>query len=313
MAEIPRHGIPIRCFAGAIAIPLQCYLLSRSPTRRFAKGELDPCGNHYWRAVLRATRSPPIGSIRSFRHHATVPVAAYSRRTPMPVTIHAAPTRDLTPEEIERWRAVPVPVAVGFGRDVGQIDPAIRPLLPPGRQPRLFGRAVTALCEPPDFGAVLHALDLVEVGDVLVIAAAGHAETAMIGEILGGHLRRRGGSGVVCDGAVRDVGTLAGWDDFSVFTRCITPRGPSSAERGAVNLPVVIAGCLVSPGDLVIGDDDGLVALSPSTVRARIADAEATLAREAGWQANLAAGRSVRETLELAPARRDGSSGAGRG
>jgi len=199
----------------------------------------------------------------------------------MPVTIHAAPARDLTPAEIDRWRAVPVAVAVDLGRDCGQIDPAIRPLLPPGRQPRLFGRAVTAFCEPPDFGAVLHALDLVEAGDVLVIAAAGHAETAMIGEILG-------------------------WDDFPVYARWITPRGPSSAERGAVNLPVVIGGRLVTPGDLVIGDDDGLVTLSPATVRARIGDAEARLAREAGWQASLAGGHSVRETFGLPPARRDG-------
>jgi regulator of RNase E activity RraA len=225
----------------------------------------------------------------------------------MPVIIHAAPARDLTPAEIDRWRGVPVAVAVDLGRDVGQIDPAIRPLRPPGRQPRLFGRAVTAACEPPDFGAVLHALDLVEPGDVLVIAAAGHAETAMIGEILGGYLRRRGGRGVVCDGAVRDVAALAGWDDFAVFARWITPRGPSSAERGAVNLPVVIGGRLVTSGDLVIGDDDGLVALSPATVRARIADAEATLARETDWEATLAAGRSVRETFGLPPAKRHGA------
>jgi 4-hydroxy-4-methyl-2-oxoglutarate aldolase len=217
----------------------------------------------------------------------------------MTVTIHSTPVSDLTPAEIEPWRAVPVAVAVDLGREVGQIDPAIRPLLPAGRQPRLFGRALTALCEPPDFGAVLHALDLMEPGDVLMIAAAGHAETAMIGEILGGHLRRRGGRGLVCDGAVRDVATLAGWAEFPVFARWVTPRGPASAERGAVNLPVVIGGRLVTPGDLVIGDDDGLVALAPPTVRDRIGDAEAKLAREAEWEASLAGGRSVRETFGL--------------
>ena len=99
---------------------------------------------------------------------------------------------------------------------------------------------------------------------------------------------------------------LAGWDDFSVFARSITPRGPSSAERGAVNLPVVIGGCLVTPGELVIGDDDGLVALSPATIRARIGDAEAKLAREAEWRPRLAGGRSVPETFGLTPARRHG-------
>jgi regulator of RNase E activity RraA len=217
----------------------------------------------------------------------------------MPVTLHTVPASDIKPADIERWRAVPVANAVDLGRDVGQIEPAIRPLRPAGRQPRLFGRAVTALCEPPDFGAVLYALDLIRPGDVLVIAAGGQGETAMIGEILGGHLRRRGAVGVVCDGAVRDVATLAGWDDFSVFARSVTPRGPSSAERGAVNQPVVIGGCLVSPGDLVIGDDDGLVALAPPAIHGRIGDAEAKLAREAEWQESLAAGRPVAETFGL--------------
>jgi regulator of RNase E activity RraA len=103
------------------------------------------------------------------------------------ITIHSTPLSDLMPAEIDRWRAVPVAVAVDLGRDVGQIDPAIRPLLPAGRQPRLFGRAVTAFCEPPNFGAVLYALYFVEPGDVLVLAASGQLETAMIGEIPGAH------------------------------------------------------------------------------------------------------------------------------
>jgi regulator of RNase E activity RraA len=192
-------------------------------------------------------------------------------------------------------------VAVDLGREIGQIDPAIRPLMPVRGQPRLFGRAVTALCEPPDFGAVLYAVDLIRPGDVLVIAAAGHAQTAMIGEIIGGHLRRRGGVGLVCDGAIRDVATLASWADFSVYTRFVTPRGPTSAERGAVNVPAIVGGGLVSPGDLVIGDDDGLVALGPSTIRARIGDAEAKLARESEWAAGLTSGCSVIDTFGLPP------------
>ena len=102
---------------------------------------------------------------------------------------------------------------------------------------------------------------------------------------------------------MRDVATLAGWGDLPVFTRWITPRGPASAERGAVNLPVVIGGCVVTPGDLMIGDDDGLVALTPAAIRDRIGDAEAKLALEAEWEASLASGRSVLETFGLSPAR----------
>ncbi len=221
----------------------------------------------------------------------------------MTVTVHPLPSSGLSPAEIDAWRPVPVAVAVDLVRDDGQIDPDVRPLNPPGRQPRLFGRAVTALCEPPDFGAVLHALDHITPGDVLMIAAAGHRETAMIGEILGGHLRRRGAAGLVCDGAVRDVATLSGWPDFSVFTRFVTPRGPSGVERGSVNAPVTIGGRRVTAGDLVIGDDDGLVVLTPALARSRIRDAEAKLALEADWLANLANGQSVRQTFALAPAK----------
>jgi 4-hydroxy-4-methyl-2-oxoglutarate aldolase len=217
----------------------------------------------------------------------------------LPVTIHSRAPSTLTDAEIEPWRKVPVAIAVDLARDIGQIDPAIRPLLPPGRQPALFGRAVTALCEPPDFGAVLHALDHVKKGDVLVIAAAGAPDFAMIGEILCGHLRRIGAAGVICDGAVRDVAMIASWPDFSVFSRHITPRGPSSAERGAVNRPVVFGGQIVTPGDVVIGDDDGLVALSSASVRTRLTAAQAKMAKETEWIAGLEQGRSVAELFGL--------------
>ncbi len=221
----------------------------------------------------------------------------------MTVTIVAAAAGGLTAAEIARWRDIPVAVAVDLSPE-SQIDPSIRPLNPPGRQPRLLGRAVTVSCTPPDFGAVVHALEHVGRGEVLMIAAGGDAVTAMIGEILSGHLRNRGAAGVVCDGAVRDVATLSGWPDFSVYSRSITPRGPTSAEHGILNAVVMIGGRRIAPGDLVIGDDDGLVCLSPETVRGRIGDAEARLAREEGWIDGLAAGRSVIETFGVKPAKR---------
>lgn len=219
----------------------------------------------------------------------------------MPVTLHSPPPCDLTPAEIARWADVPVAVAVDQCREGGQIDPAIRPLRPAGQQPRLFGQAVTVRCEAPDFGAMLHVLDVIRPGQVLMIAAGGHRDTAMIGDILSGHLRAKGAAGLVCDGAVRDVATLAGWDDFPVFTRWITPRGPTGADRGAINGPVVIGGCTVHPGDLVIGDDDGLISLTPALVRSRIADSEAKLARETVWIRALAEGRAAADVFGLAP------------
>ncbi len=217
----------------------------------------------------------------------------------MAVIIHNRASCRPTQSEVDRWRTIPAAVAVDLGGAIGLIDSALRPLNPPGRQPRLFGSAVTALCEPPDFGAVLHALDVILPGDILVIAAGGHAAHAMIGEILGGQLRRRGARGLVCDGAVRDVAALAAWADLPVFTRSVTPRGPIGAERGAVNLPVTVGGQRVAPSDLIIGDDDGLAVLPEAAITGRIAEAEAKLVREAGWIESLTSGRSVRQTFGL--------------
>lgn len=217
----------------------------------------------------------------------------------MPVTLHTPPAYDLTPAEIARWSAIPVAIAVDLVREAGQIDPAIRPLRPAGMQPRLFGQAVTVRCDAPDFGAVLLALDVIQSGQVLVIDAGGYRKAAMIGDVLSGHLRAKGVAGVICDGAVRDVGTLGGWVDFPVYSRWINPRGPTGAERGAVNPPVTVGGTQVTPGDLLIGDDDGLVVLTPANVRVFIADAEAKLARETGWIAGLASGKSAAEVFGL--------------
>ena len=215
----------------------------------------------------------------------------------MPVTLHATalpPAPDLS-----AWADIPVAIAVDTVPDARQIDPAIRPLRPAGQQPRLAGRAVTVDCAAPDFGAVLHALDLIGAGEVLVIAAGGHRDHAMIGDILSGHLRAKGVAGLVCDGAVRDVGTLGSWTDFPVFSRWINPRGPTSAERGAINRPVTIGGAPVAPGDLMIGDDDGLVVLSAPNARALIGEAEAKLAREGAWIEGLAAGTSAVDVFGL--------------
>ena len=218
----------------------------------------------------------------------------------MTVTVHAlSSTTALTAADIEPWRQIPAAVAADLVGDLGRIDPAIRPLNPPGKQPRLFGRAVTALCAPPDFTAIVHAMDIIGPGDVLMVAAGGNAAFAMLGEIIGGHLRHRGCSGLVCDGAIRDVGTLAGWTDFSVFARSVTPRGPVAGGQGAVNLPVSIGGQMVHPGDLVIGDDDGLVVLSPERTRAHIQAAQAKLVLESQWIESLASGRSAAETFGL--------------
>jgi 4-hydroxy-4-methyl-2-oxoglutarate aldolase len=216
----------------------------------------------------------------------------------MTVTVHPHEADSIDAALLARWRKIPVAVIVDLAPEC-QVDPAIRPLLPPGRQPALFGRALTALCEPPDFGAVLVALSRARAGDVLVIDAGGHAGNAMIGDVLGGELHRRGAAGIVCDGPIRDVHELSGMDGLSVYSRSVNPRGPVGASAGAVNGRVVIGGCAVSAGDLVIGDGDGLAVLSPSALMRLIEPAEAKMALEDVWRARLASGETPENIFGL--------------
>lgn len=216
----------------------------------------------------------------------------------MSVTIHQAARAPIAPALLDRWRRIPVPVAVDLLPE-RQIAPAIRPMLPAGRQPALIGRAVTVRCDVPDFGAVLRALELVEPGDVLVIAAGGRCEHAMIGDVLGGFLHRRGAAGIVCDGAIRDVAGLAAMQGLSVYSRGVNPRGPTGAAAGEVNAAVEVGGCAVSPGDLIIGDDDGLAALTPAQLESGIEAAEAKVRLEAAWTARLTAGERVSDIFGL--------------
>lgn len=217
----------------------------------------------------------------------------------MTVIVHPTQPAALPEDLLARWRRIPVSVVVDLAPD-RQIDPAIAALLPAGQQPALFGRAVTARCAPPDFGAVLHALEHVEPGNVLVIAAGGHPAHAMIGDVLGGHLHRKGAAGVVCDGAVRDTAVLATMAGFAVYSRAVNPRGPTAAAEGEVNGTVEVGGCPVDPGDLIIGDGDGLAALAPAHLESLIDAAEAKLTLEAEWTERLTAGDKVRDIFGLA-------------
>jgi len=218
----------------------------------------------------------------------------------MTVTFHPPP--QMLPEAaLAPWHDVPVALVVDRAPGARQIDPAIRPLRPAGTQPRLFGRAVTVRVTPPDFGAMLHALDLAGAGDVLCVDAGGDAATAMIGEILSGHLRRRGVAGLVVDGAVRDVATLAGWSDFAVFARHVTPRGPASALHGELNASVQIGGACVDPGDLIMGDDDGAVCLPAAAVAAGLPPVREKAALEAEWERRLSHGKSAAAVFGLEP------------
>lgn len=216
----------------------------------------------------------------------------------MSVTIHTSNAPAVEQTLIAAWREVPVSVAVDLVPEC-QIDPSLQAQSLHDRPIRMAGPALTVSCTPPDFGAVVRALDEACDGQVVVIDAGALTSHAVIGEILGGHLRAKGCAGLVVYGAVRDITDLGSWDDFPVFALSVNPLGPTSATDGSINSAVSVGGVSIQPGDLVLGDRDGLAVLTPQSAQDRLADAQAKLALEAQWIEGLANGKSAKEVFGL--------------
>ena len=123
---------------------------------------------------------------------------------------------------------------------------------------RMAGPALTVKTRPGDNLMVHKALQLAVPGDVIVVDAGGDLTNAIIGEIMVGDAMRRQLGGIVINGAIRD----AAWikvGSFPVFAAGVTHRGPYKDGPGEINVPIAIDGMVIEPGDLVIGDDDGLL------------------------------------------------------
>src|SRR5687767_8340965 len=121
----------------------------------------------------------------------------------MPTRIEKPGQERLPADIIDQWRQVSCAVAADHVGGDRHVDPGIRAIRALGAGTRLIGSAITARCEPRDYGPVHHAIAIAEAGDVLVIAAGGRSDAAMIGELLSTAARRKGIAGLVLDGAVR--------------------------------------------------------------------------------------------------------------
>jgi 4-hydroxy-4-methyl-2-oxoglutarate aldolase len=133
---------------------------------------------------------------------------------------------------------------------------------------KVCGPAVTILTRPGDALFVQKAADVAQAGDVILCDAGGGKEAAVIGERIGFYMQQRGIVGFVVDGAVRDKPGLVELG-FATFARAVTPRIYGSVGPGAINVLVQCGGVPVHPGDIVIGDDDGLV-IVPRADAARV-------------------------------------------
>ncbi len=171
----------------------------------------------------------------------------------------------------------------------GALSAEIKPLDPD--RAAFCGPAVTCHAYPADNLGFFGGLDLVRDGDVLVCANDGYCETAVVGDLVMGMLRNRGGVAFVTDGMVRDQDGIRGVG-LPVFAAGVTPNSPARTGPGSAGFAVVVAGRPINPGDILIGDRDGVVVvprLMVDTVierlaRVRQAEAAATAKVEAGLQ-----------------------------
>jgi len=162
-------------------------------------------------------------------------------------------------------------------------------LRPFHRKGHLVGPARTVRTRPGDNQFIHKMLDLVEPGDVVVVAGEGDTSRALVGEIMKAIAEKRGVAGFVIDGAIRDSAAFA-TSDFPCFARGVNHRGPYKDGPGALDVPVSISGNVVSPGDIVVGDEDGVVTFSPVIAADLALAVGRQLAREAEIMAAIADG-----------------------
>ena len=163
--------------------------------------------------------------------------------------------RAVGPDVVARFRGLPVANVSDSMSRMTAGGARLRPMHAGGV---LAGPALTVKTRPGDNLMVHKAIGLAEPGDVLVVDAGGDLTNAIIGELMIAQMVKRGLGGVVINGAIRDSAAIRA-GGYPVFAAGVTHRGPYKDGPGEINVPVAIDGMVIAPGDLVLGDDDGLL------------------------------------------------------
>ena len=170
--------------------------------------------------------------------------------------------------------------------------------LTPYHRPRpMAGTAVTVRTRGGDNLAIHRAFDFCRPGDVLVIDGGGEVGQALMGEIMATYAESLGVQGLVIDGAIRDVGAIRA-RDFPVYARGVTHRGLYKNGPGEINVPVAVGGMVVHPGDVVVGDDDGVLAIAPEDAAAVMEAARRQGEKEAAALRSITEGRFDRTWID---------------
>lgn len=184
-------------------------------------------------------------------------------------------------EAVARLRSFGVAtVHEAMGR-IGSLGPDLRPIQ---QGLTIAGPAVTVLCWPGDNLMIHAAVEQCRQGDVLVVATAAPCTHGMFGDLFATAFAHRGVVGLVIDAGIRDTATLRQMG-FGAWSRHVSAEGTVKATAGSVNMPIVIAGQCIEPGDVIVADDDGVVCVSRDRLAGTVTAAQARLDKETASRA----------------------------